>query len=121
MDDDACSDQKGGRVSGWLLLALAIVTEVMGTVALQLSDGFRRLVPAAIVVVGYGISFYLLALTLQRLEIGVTYAIWAGVGTALVAVIGVVFLGEPLNGAKVVGVVLVIAGVASLELGSQAA
>lgn len=108
-------------MSGWVLLALAIIAEVMGTVALQLSDGFRRLVPAAVVVVGYGISFWLLALTLQRLEIGVTYAIWAGVGTALVAIIGAVFLGEPVNGAKVVGVILVIAGVVSLELGSQAA
>jgi small multidrug resistance pump len=107
-------------VTGWLLLGLAIVSEVVGTVALQMSEGFTRLAPATIVVVGYGLSFYLLALTLQRLEIGTAYAVWAGVGTALVAMIGVAVLGESLNAAKIVGVVLVIAGVATLNLGAQA-
>jgi small multidrug resistance pump len=105
-------------VSGWLLLALAILSEVTGTVALRLSDGFTRLVPSAVVVVGYGLSFYLLSLTLRRLELGITYAVWAGVGTALVAVIGVIALGESLNALKVLGLALVVAGVLSLNLGS---
>ena len=80
-----------------------IVTEVVGTVALQLSDGFRRLVPGRNRCRMLQPLLYLLAMTLRRLEIGVTYAVWAGVGTALVAIIGLVFLGEPVNGAKVVG------------------
>jgi small multidrug resistance pump len=89
-------------------------------VALRLSDGFTRPGPSATVVGAYALSFYLLALTLQKLELGITYAVWAGAGTALVALIGVTVLGEVLNQAKVVGIVLVIAGVATLHLGSQA-
>ena len=76
------------------MLASAIATEVIATVALKASDGFSRPVPAAIVVVGYGTQFWLLALVLKHLSVGTTYAIWSAVGTAAVALIGIAAYGE---------------------------
>jgi small multidrug resistance pump len=78
-----------------LLLAIAIVAEVGGTVALKYTDGFTRLAPSAAVVAGYGLSFWMLALVLRDLPIGLTYAVWAAAGTALIAAIGIVAFGEP--------------------------
>ena len=101
-----------------LLLAGAIVLEVMGTISLRLSDGLSRPVPTVLVAVGYLGAFGLLAQVLARgLPVGVAYAIWAGAGVALVVLIGVVFLGEALSWVQVGGLVLVIAGAAALELG----
>lgn len=100
----------------FLYLALAIATEVAGTVALKFADGFSRLVPSIVVVVGYALSFLFLSLTLRGLSLGVTYAIWAGTGTAAIALIGVAALGEPLTPVKAASVVLIIAGVIGLNL-----
>ncbi|MGH3980293.1 MAG: DMT family transporter [Pseudonocardiaceae bacterium] len=108
----------GGAVVGYLLLAGAIACEVMGTVALRLSEGFTRLLPSAVVVVGYLGAFYLLSRVLTAgVPLGVAYAIWAAAGVALVAAIGAVFLGDGLSWVQVVGLVLVIAGVVALEVG----
>jgi small multidrug resistance pump len=101
---------------GWLLLAGAILTEVAGTVALRFSAGFSRLVPSAVVVVGYGASFYFLALTLRRLSLSTAYAVWSGVGTALVATVGVLWLGERLTALKLAGLLLIVLGVVLLQL-----
>ncbi|RDI75314.1 Cations membrane transporter [Gaiella occulta] len=100
----------------FVYLALAIATEVAGTVALKFADGFSRLVPSVVVVVGYALSFLFLSLTLRGLSLGVTYAIWAGTGTAAIALIGVAALGEPLTPVKAGSVVLIIAGVIGLNL-----
>lgn len=101
-----------------LLLLAAIVVEVVAAVATRMSDGFTRLVPALVASGGVVAAYYLLSLVLQRgMGLGVAYAIWAAVGIALVAVAGVVFLGDSLSGVQVLGVVLVISGVVSLELG----
>ena len=99
-----------------LVLALAILTEVIGTVALRYSDGFTRALPSLVMVVAYALSFYFLALVLRQLPLGFVYAIWAGAGTALVALIGMVALGEAVSGLKIAGLALVIAGVVSLNL-----
>jgi small multidrug resistance pump len=101
---------------GWLYLAIAIATEVAGTVALKYVDGFSRFWPSAIVVVGYGLSFVFLALTLKGLSLGLTYAIWAGIGTAAIAVIGMTALGEPVTAVRLGSIVLIIAGVVGLNL-----
>ncbi|HSE69459.1 MAG TPA: multidrug efflux SMR transporter [Nocardioidaceae bacterium] len=102
----------------YVLLALAIVAEVVGTICLRLSEGFTRLIPSLAVVAGYAIAFTLLAVVLKRgLPVAVAYAIWAGAGVALVAAVGVVFLDERLSVAQVVGICLVIAGVVALEVG----
>ena len=100
------------------LLTLAIAAEVAATVSLRYSEGFSKLLPSAIVVLGYASSFYLLSLILKQLSVGTTYAIWAGAGTAAVAVIGIVALGEPATAIKLVSIALIIAGVIGLNLSS---
>jgi small multidrug resistance pump len=99
-----------------LLLAIAIATEVAATISLRYSDGFTRPLPSAIVVAGYAISFWLLALVLREISVGTTYAIWAGAGTAAIAIIGVVALGEPATALKLASIALIIAGVIGLNL-----
>lgn len=95
----------------WLFLGIAIVTEVVGTVALKPSHGFTRLWPSVMVVVGYGLSFYFMSLALRTLSVGLIYAIWAGTGVALISVIAWVVLGEKLDLPAIAGIVLIIAGV----------
>jgi len=104
-----------------LILVLAIMSEVVGTVALKASEGFARLGPNVLVVVGYGLSFYLLALALKQIPLGIAYAIWSGLGTAGAVVAGIVLWRESLSLAGVVGIVLIIAGVILLNLFSGVA
>ncbi len=102
---------------GYLLRSGAIVAEVCATTAMKYSDGFSRLWPSLLTVAGYIVSFALLAQTLRTVAIGTAYAIWAGVGTAAIATIGIVFLGEGLNAARAAGIALIIIGVVVLNLG----
>ncbi|MCZ4121150.1 DMT family transporter [Streptomyces sp. H39-S7] len=104
---------------GYIMLGGAIIAEILGTTAMKYSDGFSRLWPSAVTITGYVIAFTLLAQTLKTVEVGTAYAIWAGVGTATIAAIGMAFLGETANAAKVLGVLLVIAGVIVLNLGGS--
>jgi small multidrug resistance pump len=105
----------------WFWLMGAIVCEVTGTVALRFADGFTRLAPSIVVVVAYGAAFFMLSKTLSGgMAIGVAYGVWAAVGVALVAIIGVLFLGEGLTWVQIGGIVLVIAGVVALEVGGEA-
>lgn len=100
----------------WAYLTIAIATEVAGTVALRFTDGFARPIPSAIVVVGYGLSFVLLALTLRELSLGLTYAIWAGIGTAAIAAIGMFALGESVSAVRISSIALIVVGVIGLNL-----
>jgi small multidrug resistance pump len=103
----------------WLLLIGAVVAEVAGTISLRYSDGFTRLLPSAITVIGYGTAFYLLAQVLKAgMSIGVAYGVWAALGVSLVALIGALFLGDGLTWVQVGGIALVIGGVLALELGA---
>ena len=106
----------------WLFLTAAIVLEVAGTTSMKLSEGFTRPLFSVLIFVFYALSFSLLTLALKRLDLGVAYAIWAGVGTLLVAVIGVVAFGEKMGAIKMVSLLLIVAGVAGLHLadGAQA-
>jgi multidrug transporter EmrE-like cation transporter len=99
-----------------VLLSFAIVSEVAAPVALRFSDGFTRPGPIAIVVVGYGVSFWLLALVLREMSIGMTYAVWSAAGTALIAAIGVFAFGEPATALKLASLGLIILGVVGLNL-----
>ncbi|MDT8910594.1 multidrug efflux SMR transporter [Amycolatopsis sp. PS_44_ISF1] len=106
-------------MGAYLYLALAIAAEVTATVSLRLSEGFSRLGPSVLVVIGYGVAFYGLSQVLKLgLPIGVAYAIWAAAGVALVAIIGVLVFKEPFNLAIAAGLVLVIGGVVLIEAGS---
>ncbi|MBW0271879.1 multidrug transporter [Nocardia sp. MH4] len=101
-----------------VLLALAIASEVTATVSLKLSEGFTKLVPSIVVVIGYATAFYFLSQALKRgMAIGVAYGIWSAVGVAAIALIGVLLLGERLTLVQVGGIGLVILGVLALELG----
>ncbi|HMJ37013.1 MAG TPA: multidrug efflux SMR transporter [Baekduia sp.] len=98
-----------------ILLSLAILSEVAATVALRMSHGFSRPIPVLVVVVGYGLSFWLMALVLKDIPVALTYAIWSGVGTALIAVAGVTFFDESMNVFKVLSLGLIVLGVAGLS------
>ncbi|CAA9347791.1 MAG: hypothetical protein AVDCRST_MAG24-1625 [uncultured Nocardioidaceae bacterium] len=98
------------------LLAVAIAIEVASTAALPRTEGFRDPFWAAIVVAGYAASIWLLALVVQRLPVSVTYAVWSGLGTAAIAVVGVLFLGESWNPVKVAAIALIVVGVVVLNL-----
>lgn len=104
-------------MSGYVLLSIAILAEVFGSSMLKLTEGFKKIVPTIGVVVGYVVAFYTLSLSLQTLPLGLAYAIWAGVGTALTALVGVVFYKEGMNLKKSVGILLIIGGVALLNSG----
>ncbi len=105
----------------WLLLAGAIASEVVATAALKLSDGFTRLAPSAVAGVGYVASLVLLSLALKlHMQVSVAYAIWAGVGTAAIALIGMAMLNEPLTVPKCAGILLIIAGTVVLNFSGAA-
>jgi small multidrug resistance pump len=99
-----------------VLLTLAILAEVIGTVALRESDGFSRPWPSAVMAIAYLASFWLLALTLRHIPLSVTYAVWSAVGTAAIAAIGIAAFGESLNALKLASLTLIIAGVIGLNL-----
>jgi len=102
----------------WLLLAFAILLELSGTICLKLSDGFRRLLPSIGVVCFYLGSFTLMAQSLKTLEVGIVYAIWAGVGTALIAIVGVLAFGESVTLFKILGLLMIIGGTVLLRVAS---
>lgn len=103
----------------WLVLAGAIACEVGATTALKFSAGFSRLIPSIIVLLGYAGAFALLSLALKlKMPMSVAYAVWAGSGTAAIAVIGVVALHEPWTAVKTLGVALIIGGTVVLNLGA---
>lgn len=102
----------------YLLLTLAILSEVVATVSLKLAEGFSKPLPSILVVVGYAAAFIALSQTLKLgLPVGMVYAIWAGVGVALVAIIGATFLGEGMTLLQLGGLILIIGGVTALNLG----
>lgn len=105
----------------WILLAIAIVSEVIATSALKASEGFTRLVPSAVVVAGYGTAFFLLAITMKTLPMGLVYAIWSGAGIALIALVGWVVYGQTLDLPAVLGLLLIVAGVVVLNVFSKVA
>lgn len=100
----------------WIYLALGIVFEVLGTVCMKFAEGFTKLWPSILVFVFYGLSLGLLVLVLEKFEVSIAYAIWASLGTALIAVIGIFFFNEPVSVTKVVSILLIIAGILGLEL-----
>jgi small multidrug resistance pump len=108
-------------VTAWLMLAAAIVAEVTATSSLKLAEGFSRLVPSVVVVVGYAASFWLLGRVMQRLELGLVYAVWCGVGMVAVAAVGVMVYGESMSLLKVAGIAFVGIGVTMLSFAVKSA
>ena len=100
-------------------LFLAIFAEVVGTSALKASEGFTKWLPSTLVVAGYATAFYFLSLSLKNIPIGTAYAIWSGLGTAGIVLIGTLFLKEGMDLAKLLGIVLIVAGVVVLNVFSK--
>ena len=100
----------------WLYLVAAIVLEVSGTTAMKLSQGFTKMLPSVLMFLFYGLSLSALTLALKHIDVSVAYAVWSGLGLALIATVGVLWLKEPLNTLKVVSLMLIIIGVIGLNL-----
>lgn len=103
-------------MKGGLILACAILLEVAGTTCMKLSDGFTKLAPSVLIFVFYGLSFAALTYALKFIDLSVAYAVWAGVGTAIIAVIGVAHFGEAISATRVISICLIILGVIGLNL-----
>jgi len=103
----------------YLLLLLAIIAEVIATSGLKASENFTRLAPSLLVVAGYGTAFFCLSLTLKTLPLGVAYAIWSGVGTVLVAIVGWLLYKQQLDLPAMIGIGLIVAGTVVLNLFSK--
>jgi small multidrug resistance pump len=103
----------------WLLVALAVAAEVTGTLSLKASDGFSRLWPSVVVVVGYATAFTLLAFALKSLGVGPVYAVWSALGTAGAAIGGVLVFGDRLPPVSIAGIVVVIIGVVLVSVGES--
>ncbi|KOO51335.1 DMT family transporter [Viridibacillus arvi] len=102
----------------YIILAVAIISEVFGSSMLKVSNGFKKLYPSIGVVIGMFSAFYCLSLSLKTIPLGTAYAIWSGVGTALTALVGVLVYKENFNFKKALGLVLIIGGVVVLKLSS---
>ncbi|PFH11087.1 small multidrug resistance pump [Collimonas sp. PA-H2] len=103
----------------WVYLLIAIVAEVIATSALKASAEFTRLVPSVVVVAGYLTAFYFLSLTLRTLPVAIVYAMWSGIGIALIALVGWLFLKQSLDAAALVGIGLIVSGVLVLNVFSK--
>ena len=104
----------------WLYLSVAIVLEVVATSALKASDGFTRLLPSVLVVVGYSAAFYTLSITLRTMPVGVVYAVWSGVGVVLITLVGWLLFKQALDWPAFIGIALISAGVMVLNFFSKA-
>lgn len=100
----------------YLALGIAIVAEVVATSALKASAGFTRLWPSCLVVLGYGVAFYCLSLTLKSISVGVAYAIWSGLGIVLITAAGWVLYQQRIDAAAALGMGMIVAGVAVIQL-----
>lgn len=106
-------------MKSWLFLGAAIIAEVVATSSLKASAGFTKFWPSVLVVVGYVVAFYLLSLTLKVIPVGIAYAIWAGLGIVLISLVGWLWFGQKLDPASVIGMILIVAGVAVINLFSN--
>lgn len=107
------------KMKNWIFLGLAIIAEVIATSALKSSAGFSKFIPSLIVVAGYGIAFFLLSLTLRTIPVGIAYAIWSGIGIVLISLVGLFAFGQKLDLPAVIGMGLIVAGVAVMNLFSR--
>src|SRR5215208_1590499 len=103
-----------------LVFFFAVLSEVIGTTALKFSEGFTKLLPSLIVMMGYGLSFYLLSLSLKVMPIGIAYALWSGIGILLTVIAGMVLWQERLDWGRVIGIGFILIGILIIKLFSKA-
>ena len=115
------ADSLALAMNKWIYLTLAIFSEVMATASLKSTEGFTKLWPSVVVLVGYSAAFYFLSLTLDTIPIGVAYAIWSGVGVAAITLVSIFFFDQKIDTAGFIGIGLIVAGVIVLRLFSESA
>jgi small multidrug resistance pump len=103
----------------YIFLTIAIIAEVFATSALKSAEGFTRPGPSVVVVIGYGVAFYFLSLTLKTIPVGIAYAIWSGLGITLVSIIGYFFYKQKLDLPAILGLILILAGVMVINVFSK--
>jgi small multidrug resistance pump len=103
----------------WLLLSASVISEVVGTLALKYSDGFTRLVPTLATLACYGCAIWLMSVSVKYLEVGLTYAVWAGAGTALITLMGILVFNESASLLRLCGIAFIIVGVITLNLSNH--
>ncbi|MCO5286450.1 MAG: multidrug efflux SMR transporter [Chitinophagaceae bacterium] len=103
----------------WIFLMIAIISEVIATSALKYSEGFSKLVPSIIVILGYGIAFYFLSLTLKSMSVGIAYALWSGIGTVLIALTAYFIFKQKLDLPSIIGLSLIVLGVIVINVFSK--
>jgi small multidrug resistance pump len=103
-------------MQSWIILSVAILLEVVGTSCMKLSQGFSRIIPSILIFVFYGLSFVGLTIALKKIDVSIAYAVWAGIGTALISCIGIFYFKEPLTLVKVLSICLIVVGVVGLNL-----
>lgn len=104
----------------WILLSIAIVAEIAGTLFLKASDGLSKLWPSIGVLIGYATAFSLMAMSLKKIDVGITYAVWSGIGIIGAAVGGYIFFGQSLSRMTVLGMAIIVVGVIIVNLGGAA-
>ena len=100
----------------WIILSTGILFEVLGTICMKYAEGFTKLIPSVLVFVFYGISLAALVFVLEKMQVSIAYAIWASAGTALIAILGIIFFKEPFSIAKIISLSFIILGILGLEL-----
>jgi len=105
----------------YIYLAIAIIAEVAATSALKASAEFTKIIPSLVVIIGYGVAFYFLTLVLRTIPVGITYAVWSGVGTVLIAIVGALLYKQIPDVPAIIGMVLIVSGVAVIHLYSSTA
>lgn len=103
----------------WLILSIGIFFEVLGTISMKYAEGFTKLIPSLLVFVFYAISLGVLVFVLEKMEVGTAYAIWASAGTALIAIIGIVFYNESISLIKILSIALIVIGIIGLEISDK--
>ncbi|MDO9005617.1 MAG: multidrug efflux SMR transporter [Aquabacterium sp.] len=106
----------GSSVQAWLLLAASVLAEVVGTIALRYAEGFTRLLPSLACGLCYAVAIWLMSLSVKQLGVGLTYAVWAASGTALIAIVGMIWFGEPTQPLRLAGLGCIVLGVIALNL-----
>jgi small multidrug resistance pump len=102
-----------------IIFFFAVLSEVTATTALKFSEGFTKLVPSIVVIIGYGLSFYLLSLSLKVIPIGTAYAMWSGIGIVLTVIMGMILWREPLDWVRGIGILLIMLGIIIINLFSK--
>ncbi len=103
----------------WICVILAIFLEIIATSCLKLSEGFSKILPSILTFVFYGLSFAILGFSLKKLEVSIVYAVWSGMGTVLITVIGIFWLNESVSPLKIGAIILILMGVIILKLNSE--